>query len=430
MRLRDNQEPRRTFALPSACLLVLLAAVGVVGQAQPITLTIATHYTDDQRIPLTACLRDYEHMHPETTVVHRQLSYRDVLQTLFMSRISGNPPDIYNLATAWTKQLVDSGALAAPPAFVRDSVQRSYLPNTIEAMSVNGQMWGIPAETDVYMLVYNKVLFAKAGIAHPPATAEELVEDAARISKANRQGQLTTSGFSLGMTQAQIVAPFLTLLSSGGQTLFSADGKSTNLTSQAARDALATEVRLFRTHGATWGNSPYQFSSGSIGMMIVPNWFQRSLHQGLGQRFDVTVGVAPVPMGGQWRTVQYGFFWSVDADSPHPAQAWALLEWLNTPREIGGRSCVGDMLVALGGLSGNREDLQASAAELENPFMQPFRDALSSGRALPQPSIPHANEIEALLSNYLERALLGVLSADEALRESDAGIRLILREED
>ena len=163
-------------------------------------------------------------------------------------------------------------------------------------------------------------------------------------------------------------------------------------------------------------------------MMFVPNWFQKQLHQGFEERFDRTVGVAPIPGGADWRTSQYAFFWSVDASSRHPAEAWDLLHWLNTARQPGGRSCVGDMLLGLGALTGNRADLAASTKDLGNAFMQPFVDALSSGRALPQTSVPHANEIEALLAQYVERAMLGVLPADRALREVDAAISTVLQE--
>ena len=416
--------------LPVALGAAMGAAMGTAACAQGTTLTIATHYTDDQRAPLTACLRTYEQMHPGTTIVHRQLSYRDVLQTLFMSRMSGKPPDIYHLSTVWTKQLVDSGALAAPPQEITDFVSKTYLANTIEAMTSSGRAWGIPSEVDVYMLVYNKRLFAKAGIARPPATWDELVSDADLIAKANRQGQLTTSGFAVGPSQNQIVGPFLTLLYSYGQPLFTADGKATNLQTAAARHALEGEMRLFQTKGTNWGYTPYQFPSGAIGMMIVPNWFQKQLHQGLDKRFDETVAVAPIPGGGNWRTVQYGFFWSVEASSPHPAEAWALLKWLNSAREAGGRSCVGNMMMELGALTGNKSDLAASTAQLGNPFMHPFVEALATGRALPQASVSHANEIEALLSNYIERALLGVMTAEQALQESDARIRMILAEQE
>ena len=431
MGLRDHSAMVGRAVRAAACVSAASAALLPASlPAQRITLTIATHYTDDQRAPLTPCLREYEQLHPDIVIVHRQLSFRDLLQSLFLSRMGGKPPDIYNLSTTWTKQLVNSGALAQPPAAITSYVQANYLPNTVSALTGNGKLWGIPSETDVYMLVYNKLLFARNGITHPPTTTDEWISDAAKISRSNRQGQLIVSGFTVGSSQNQIVAPFLTLLYSNGQSLLAPDGRSTNLTSPAARSALDAEVELFKTHGAVWGTVPYQFPSGALGMMIVPNWFNRPLHQGFEAKFDGTVAVSPIPAGPNWRTLQYGFFWSVDANSPHPAESWALLQWLNTAHQPGGRSCVGNMLMALGGLTGNRQDLAASGKELNTPFMQPFVDALSSGRALAQPSIPHSNEIEALTSKYLERAMLGVVPAGTALQQLDAGIRTILQEQE
>ncbi len=367
-------------------------------------------------------------MNPGTTIIHRQLSYRDFLQTLFMARIGGSVPDIYNLASMWTTQLVDSGALAAPPPEVLNFVGREYLPGTREALTTNGQVWGIPSEVNLYLLVYNKRLFANAGLTRPPATWDELVSDAAKISKINRQGQLTVAGFGFGPDPAKVVNPFLALLYSHGQPLFSLDRRSTNLKSAAAREVLEGQVRLFRTRGTSLEAAPSQFPSGTLGMMIVPNWYKNTLRQGLGTRFEEEVGVAPIPGGPNWRTVQYGLFWAVDSNSRNKTEAWKLLKWLNTPKTAGRRSCVGQMLFTLGALTGSKADLAASAQELGDPFTKPFADALSSGRALPLDNISHSNEIEELLRSYIEEAWLGLRSPEEALREADAGIESILRE--
>ena len=424
---------RRTSAKrPIRSIAQILLALGAWGSALSAgtTLTIATHYTNEQRAPLTACFQDYERLNPGTTIIHRQLSYRDFLQTVFMARIGGSVPDIYNLATMWTAQLVQSGSLASPPGDVLDFVQQGYLSRTREAMAIGGHVWGIPSEVNVYMLLYNKRLFADAGLTRPPATWDELVRDADKISRINRQGQLTVAGFGFGPNPAMVVNPFLALLYSHGQSLFSADRRSTSLTSESARDVLEGQVRLFRTRGTSLGAAPSQFPSGTLGMMIVPNWYKNELLQALGERFTEKVGVAPIPGGANWRTVQYGFFWAVDANSSNKIEAWKLLKWLNTPQAPGRRSCMGDMLLRLGALTGNKSDLAASAEVVGHPFMKPFVDALSSGRALPLDSIRHSNEIEEILRSYIEESWLGLLPPDQALRQADVAILRILNESD
>ena len=416
--------------LRRAAVLLTIGSALATGRAESprTTLTIATHYNHEQIRPLMACFQEYERAHPGIAIVHRQLSFRDFLQTLFMARISGAPPDIYNLQAVWAAQLVQSGALAVPPPEVADFIRQDYLPGTVAAVTLDGRAWGVPSEVNVYMLVYNKLLLAKAGYQQPPTTWNELIEVAKKVSKVNRQGHQTVAGFAFGSTPPQAVNPFLALLFSKGVTLFAPDRRSTNLTSREAIEVLEGEVRLFEEGGTSAAATPYRFPSGTVGMMIMPNWFKASIRQGLGERFSETVGVAPIPGGANWRTLQYGFFWAVDANSPHPDDAWALLTWLNTQQTPGRRSCAGEMLIALGALTANRSDLAASKAELADGFMKPFVDALSAGRALPEEPVRHAAEVEGILKSYIERAWLGRLSAERALVEADKVIRMILAE--
>jgi len=392
------------------------------------TLTVATHYNHEQIRPLMTCFRQYEQSHPGITVVHRQLSYRDFLQTLFMARISGSPPDIYNLQSLWAAQLVQSDSLAVPPPEVAEFIRQAYLPATVDAVTLDGRAWGIPSEVNVYMLVYNKLLLAKAGHQDPPTTWDELIEVARKVSTVNRQGHQTVAGFAFGSTPPQAVNPFLALLFSKGVSLFSDDRRSTNLTRREAIEVLEGQVRLFNEQGTSGAATPYRFPSGTVGMMIMPNWFKASIRQGLGPRFNETVGVAPIPGGLNWRTLQYGFFWAVDANSPRSSDAWALLTWLNTQQTPGARSCAGEMLIALGALTANRADLAASTAELTDSFMKPFVEALSTGRALPEASVRNAAEVEGILKSYIERAWLGRLTPERALTEADRVIRMILAE--
>lgn len=415
--------------------LALVASLGIAEVARPepgrVILTLATHYTNEQRRPLTRCFERYEQLHPGIKIAHRQLSYRDFVQTLFMARMGGTAPDISSVQAGWAGQLVRSGSLAPPPLEVAEFVRGAYLPETVAAITLDERLWGIPSEVNLYMLVYNKLLLAKAGYARPPGTWDELVDAAKKVRKLNRQGHLTTAGFAFGPSPAQAVNPFLTSLFSKGVTLFAADRRSTRLTGPEALEALEGQVALFRERVTEYGSHPNQFPSGSVGMMIVPNWYRAQLQHSLGARFHEVVGVAPIPGGERWRTLQYAFFWAVDGGSRHAAESWALLRWLNSAQAGSDLSCTGEMVLALGALTANRADLAASRDEVaSDSFMQPFVDALAQGRALPEVAVPHASEIESVLRSYIERAWLGRLSAAQALSEADRAIRMILAESD
>ena len=114
----------RTLALASTALALAAPAF-----AQDKTITIATHYNQDQMAPLTECFRAYEAEHPGIAIEHQQASYRDFLQTILTARVGGTSPDIYNIYSVWAPQLASAGVLMAPPeevqAFVREATARA-----------------------------------------------------------------------------------------------------------------------------------------------------------------------------------------------------------------------------------------------------------------------------------------------------------------
>lgn len=415
---------------PGRILVQLALACGLwcdPALAQTRTLTIATHYTDGQLQPLTACFRQFEAENVGIRIVHRQSTYADFLQTILTGRLSGNAPDIYNLYSIWGARLVQSRMLAEPPPDLVQYVEQSYAATTRDAIAVNGKLWGVPSEVSTYMLIYNRKLFKDAGIEHPPTTLNEFSDVAKRLSKVGPNGALTIAGTAYGQTVANAVAPFRTLLLSAGHTLFSADGRSTNLLKPEALAILERQTALFRDGATSPAFEVQGFAGGNIGMMIMANWVKRSLSQGFGDAFNDTVGVAPIPTGPDWKTYQYAFFYGVDANSRSQAESWRFIRWLNTPRGDAA-SCTGEMLAELGALTGHTEDRKRLGAQFGDAFTRPFVKAIEDDRAVAEPNIPRASEAERALSNAINSVWAGKAEAAAALIQADQQISAVLRE--
>lgn len=410
-----------------ASVALALQAQAAPAWAQARTLTIATHYTDDQMRPLTACFRRYEAENAGLRIVHRQSTYADFLQTILTGRLSGNAPDIYNLYSIWGTRLAQSRVLAAPPAEILRYVEANYAATTRDAVAVDGKLWGVPSEVSVYMLVYNKKLLSAAGVDRPPATLDEWSAAAKRVAKPGGNGALSVAGAAFGQTVANAVAPFRTQLLSAGYPLFGPDGASTNLTRPEAVAILDRQGALYREGATSPAFEVQGFASGTIGMMIMANWVKRSLQQGFGPAFDETVGVAPIPAGPDWKTYQYAFFYGVDANSRNKDDAWRFILWLNTPRGDQA-SCTGEMLAELGALTGHAGDRKALAAQFGDVFTKPFADAIESGRAVAEPNVASASESERALANAIRNVWAGKSPAREALQQADREISELLRE--
>ncbi|MFT8243156.1 extracellular solute-binding protein [Roseomonas sp. BN140053] len=410
--------------------LATLSATASPARAQGRTITVAAHYTADQMRPLEACYREYERLNPGIRIVYQQSAIADFLQTVMTARLGGTSPDIYSVYAQWSGQMTEAGLLDVPPRPILDFIEENYVPSTVEGVRARGQVWGIPAEISTYMLVYNKALLRQAGYDAPPRTWDELREMAGKITRRNAQGNITTAGYAFGPTVANAVHPFFSLMLSQGVSPFQDGARGTNLARPEAEAVLSGMARLF-TDGATSNAVQVRdFPSGTVGMAIIANWFKDTLRQGFGDRFADTVGVAPIPTAAaDWRTFQYSFSWGVDARSRNKEAAWELLRWLNTPRAAGQRSCTGEMLVRMGGLTGNKADIAASASDLGDDFTRPYVEAIASGHTVAAPNLIRMTEIQQQLRNAIEKAWSGALTPAQALRQADREIAPLLADE-
>lgn len=417
---------RRLTGLLGACSALGLIAPGLAAQ-EATTIQVATHYTEEQAAPLLACFDAYEAEHPGVTVEHQQTAYGDFLQTILTSRVGGTAPDIVNVYSVWVPQLAAAGVLEPPPAEVAEFIQSNYSPAAVGAATVGGQLWGIPTELSIYALVYNRTLLEEAGFAGPPKTWAELREMAQAITRTNDQGNIDVGGYAYGTSVAEGVHPFYAQMFAAGVPPFAEDGRSTNLTSPEAIQILSDQAALFADGITSNAITVDNFASNAVAMQISANWNKFGWQEAFGEGFADTVGVAPVPTDGPGGTMLYSFLWAVDASSDAKEEAWDLLQFLNTPRE-GWLSCTGEAMQGMGAFAGNSADLEVMTENADD-FDRAYVEEVTSGRAVTQPNIWQASEVDRILRGYIDQAWAGSMTAEEALTQADAEIQAILDEQ-
>ena len=409
---------RPTPLAPALAVLLTPLAAG----AQDAPLRVAMHYTQEQAAPLIACIKDWEGGAAE----YQQISYGDYLQTVLTGRLAGQSPDIYNVYGAvWGAQMVENGVLAPVPddleAFIRDG----YAGGTVEAATIDGTLYGVPTEVSVYMLVSNMALLREAGFDAPPATWDELREMAEAVQTQNDQGRTETAGFAFFQSGsgAGMVHPWYALTASEGGAPYGPDGE-VQIASDAGQAALERMAGLVRDGIVDPTVDAYDaFPAGGAAMMIMANWYESAIEEGLGSLDDVAVSA--IPMGDDWRTLQYAFFMGVDSASQRQEDAWALVRYLNEPRD-GAPSCVAQMLDGLGALTASSAD--TAALPEPDDFTRPYVDALASDRAVSQPNVMQASEIERTMARTFEGVLAGDAEVAEALEELNREVDDILFE--
>ena len=408
---------------------LVMGGLALLPAAAAQTITLATHYPPENVAVLEPCFAQYGE-ETGVEVVHQQIPYSDYLQTILTARLGGQAPDIYHVYSIWAAQLVDNGLLATPPDEVLSFVEDGYVSSTVDAVTIAGQVWGIPTEVSNYLLVYNRKILQEAGYDAPPTTWADFMEVAAATTERDDQGRAAQIGYAgYYPSVAGVVHPYLTLLYSKGVELFNDDFTETNLGSEEALETLQQLVSLFDTGSADFAVDSDAFLSGDVAMSIQAGWQEGQYREVFGDAFEETVGVSQIPMGDDWRSLQYAFFYGVDANSDVQDESWAFLEWLNTQASAqreGGPSCMGEMLVGLGALTANNADIEAAGTELGDFFTAPYAEALE--KSITEPNVIQASEIETILSEYLSQAYRGDLSPEDALAGADREISSILAE--
>lgn len=236
-----------------------------------------------------------------------------------------------------------SDALLALDPFLADDTAMSldaFPPAFLEAVRSEGVLWGLPLETDAWLLYYNRDLLDAAGVPYPTAdwTPQQLIEQAIALT------DLSTSEAVYGFYPrdgAYANAPYYVAWL-GGQ-LFSADGQPT-FDDPTVAEALACYTDLIAeasppsaaergesrwpSHVTLWGGHPGPVGQGRVAMWI--DYFGN--HRGA-PPLDFDVGVGPLPAGAVPLTAFSPRALFISAQTPHPNACWEWISFLSAQPE-------------------------------------------------------------------------------------------------
>lgn len=345
--------------------LMLLGAVLVFtgcGDPKPVPYSISLEVWgvfDDSDV-LRDIFADYRELNPYIKdITYRKLSPDTYKEDLLSALAAGNGPDIFMMRNTWAAGFGDK-VVPAPTLFVTEKKFRDSFVDVAaeDFLTAQGQALAVPLSVDSLGLYYNKDLFNAAGIAEPPKTWEELLQDIEKLTNIDTYGNITRSAVSLG-TGENINRSVDVLLA-----LMLQLGAKTETTS-FLDDAMATKALDFYTSFArldsafyTW--SPRQhysidaFYEGTLGMTV--NYaYQYPVFRQKNAKFNFAV--APLPQFSGTAPVNFANYWglavtknkampanvnsggngqALTADSYQVArvhEAWQLLHYLAFPHQ-------------------------------------------------------------------------------------------------
>lgn len=104
------------------------------------------------------------------------------MQSKILTAVSANTaPDVVNLNPDFAAQLAGRNAWLALDDRIGETDKAQYLPNIWKASTLDGKSFGLPWYLSTSITIYNQELLQQAGISQPPTTYEELAQVAKQV---------------------------------------------------------------------------------------------------------------------------------------------------------------------------------------------------------------------------------------------------------
>jgi sn-glycerol 3-phosphate transport system substrate-binding protein len=416
--------------LPAILIASLLFSLRVWAVDISFYFPVAVGGTVAQQVGLL--VQDFEREHPGITVTPIYAgTYKETLAKALTAHKGGNPPDVAVLFAADMYTLIDADTIVSFDELAgADPRSKEWLASFYPALMANsraaGKTWGIPFQRSTILLYWNKDAFREAGLdpGHPPATWDELVAYATKLTQRDDSGkttrwgiQIPSSGFPYWLFQGFTTA--------NSAELMNAAGTETYFDQPAAVNALQFWVDLARVHKVhppgvvEWGTTPDDFLDKRAAMIWTTSGNLGNIKKSAG--FDF--GVAMLPAAKRRGSPTGGGNLYVFKKSP-PARrqaALAFVQWLSAPARTAqwgmesGYIAVSPTawttpalkahVAAYPGATVARDQLQYAVAELSTHENQRVTHALNAG---------------------LTAALTGAKTPQQALSEAQQAAQRIL----
>ncbi|MEM2293621.1 MAG: ABC transporter substrate-binding protein [Nitrososphaerota archaeon] len=361
--------------------------------------------------------------HPDVEVRHTYIPFAEIIPTILRGALVRELPDVMYIDNPDVMYLAKAGALRDLTEWVKAWGEwDDFFVGSRYATTLEGHVYAIQYGTNNLALFYNRDYFALAGIKAPPQTWDELIE----VCEVLRE-KLPPDVYPFGVSAIDSdegAWQFLAFLWSNGGSLFELD-------QPAAVEALKLWVTLvdkgyMPKDVVMWTQTMdlmEQFAAGRVAMMINGCWILPDLRA---RKINYGIAYVPVPKPGLKPVVAIGG--ETFAISPFipESEARAAWEWIKfvTSTENMARLCVGLGYVPV------RHTAVPLTLALE-PELEVF--AKQAETALPRPAMGGEEkypEVSAIMRRYVQKALVGEMTAEQAFSAAAHEVRALFTEEE
>ena len=361
-----------------------------------------------------AMTADFEKANPGIKVNLEFVPYEGLRDKTLLAQGSGGY-DVVLFDVIWPAEFATNKVLVDITDRVTPEMNKGILPGAWTTVEYKGHRYGMPWILDTKYLFYNKDMLAKAGIAEPPKTWDELAADAKTIKD---KGILATPiAWSWAQAEAAI-CDYTTLVSAYGGKFLDDSGKPAFQTDGGLK-ALQYMVQTVKD-GVTNPNSKEfleedvrrVFQNGEAAFALNWTYMYNMANDPKESKVAGKVGVVPAPgVAGisQASAVNGSMGLGITTTSKHPDEAWKYIAFMTSQPVQNAYAKLSLPIWASSydepAVTKGQEELVA-AAKTALPLM------------FPRPTTPNYQELSNALQVSIQQAILGSQTPEEALKSA------------
>lgn len=218
--------PLRALA---ASLVVAALALGTVHAQAPVKLRFVSLAWQPQAIEAAISVVDaWNAQNPNVQVEYQQVDWGSIHDFLVTSFETRSVPDLFHYESVAIRDFGARGYLTELGAVVSDDMRNDIVDGAWQTVTdADGNVWGVPFLWESLIILYNRDLFAEAGVEPPtiddPWTWDEMREAAAKLTL-DRDGDATIDQYGAAFGLRSPVNRVLNLaLGFGGEFFYQAD---------------------------------------------------------------------------------------------------------------------------------------------------------------------------------------------------------------
>ncbi|RXZ81050.1 sugar ABC transporter substrate-binding protein [Paenibacillaceae bacterium] len=309
--------------------------------SKPVEKKTISYWTDDRHDQeyLKELIAEFNASNPDNIEVELTVLSENFNQSVDIAFSGNQAPDLLRIKSANTGTFVKKGYLEPIDAFLTDELKSKFGSLFIDEVNrFGGKLYSLPNTGNTLRLVYNRDLLEKAGITAPPASMQDLVDAAKKITEAGKAEGIYGFALNFKNPKGAFDRSVREILSLSGQQGLGFDIKTGKFDFAPYAEAIGYFKQIWDDGSMLPGVESLdidplraQFAAGKIGMYMSFSTEPGVYKDQFPTEINWAGALAPTLDGqikGSSEIVSAGTWISISASSKHKEAAWKFMEYM------------------------------------------------------------------------------------------------------